>query len=424
MKGTGRIALLLIISLLAGALGGCGTKAETTAGESYYAAAEGMESTPIIEYTVPKVTANVLIDRLGYQTSGKKEAIVKGKELPEKFELVDAGTEEVVYEGIVEKATYNAENEVYMGYAVFEEYKEPGTYYLECDKLGRSYTFSIGREHYAQLFGELVQQILQSCDEQTASVSEVTALLTAYEWYPELFGDEDANEIPDILERLVSWFASWQNEEADGRESVPKSALLAKFSYLYQKYDKKYATTCLQTASALFDKTKSTITKDADSFFALTELYRASGLATYRKQILEYKTFFENSSSFGGEREYLYGAMTYMVTRQNVDVDLCNILLDTMMDRGEEISNRYEDMTHPVAAKNNGTEEILAHATEVIFVNYVLNSYQYHIILEEFLHYLGGRNLQSVMFYSEEDDCTGYILLLAQLAMMPDEDVE
>ena len=67
-------------------------------------------------------------------------------------------------------------------------------------------------------------------------------------------------------------------------------------------------------------------------------------------------------------------------------------------------------------------QAVLKKADEILFVNYVLNSYQYHNILEEFLHYLGGRNLQSVIFYPGEDDCTGYILLLAQLASMPGED--
>lgn len=422
MKGTGKIALLLVISVVTGLCGGCGTKNEATMCEGHYTAALSMESTPIIEYTVPLTTANVLVNRLGYQALGQKAAAVKGKKLPEKFCLVNAETGQIVYEGKIEKATYSTENGVYVGYAVFEEYKEPGTYYLECDQLGRSYTFSIVSDQYMQLLEEMTEQILQSCEEQSASVSEVTALLTAYEWYPELFQENASGETPKLLERLANWFESWESVGEDAEEDVLKAALLAKFSYLYQKYDKKYAAACLQTASSLFDKTRSTIRKDADSFFALTELYRASGLSTYRKQILDYKSYFENSSNLGAEREYLYGAMTYMVTRQKVDVDLCNVLLEQMMDRGEEISNRYEDMTHPVAAKNNGTEEILSYATEIIFVNYVLNSYQYHVILEEFLHYLGGRNVQSEIFYPGEEDCTGYILLLAQLAATPYEE--
>lgn len=416
MKATGKISLLLIMSILAGGLGGCGTSAETTAGEVNYAAAEAMESTPIIEYKVPELTPNVLVDRLGYQAVGEKEAAVKGKKLPEEFRLVNADTGEVVYQGRIEKAAYSSETGFYAGFAVFTEYEKSGNYYLECDKVGRSYTFPIVSDLYIQLFEEQKEQVLIECAQQTADVPEVTALLTAYEWYPELFGDEDGNEVPDILEKLSEWLKTRENNGEDVKDGVLNAALLAKFSYLYQKYDKKYATTCLQRASALFEKTQNTMQKDAESFFALTELYRASGLFAYRKQIEEYKSYFENASNFGSKREYLYGAMTYMVTRQKVDVDLCNILLDKLMDRGEEISNRCGDMTHPVNAKNNGTDEILTCASEVLFVDYVLNSYQYHQVLKEFLHYLGGRNLQSVAFYPDEEETAAYILLLAQLA--------
>lgn len=417
MKGTVKIARLLVFCLLTGVIGGCGAHKEATAGENNHAPAQGMESTPIIEYIVPQATANVLVDRLGYEVSGRKEAVVKGRELPQSFRLIDAGSGQVVYEGTVEKTSQAKEDGMEMGYVVFGDYEQTGTYYLECDKIGQSHPFTLVEGQYIELFETLTEQVLLSCEEGTASVPEVIALLTAYEWYPELFGDSDEDETPDVLEKLSLWLESRQNEE----ENI---ALLAKFSYLYQKYDKKYATACLQSASALFEKSKSTMQKDAESFYALTELYRASGLSTYRNQILDYKGFFENNSSFGGEREYLYGAITYMVTRQRVDVDLCNILLETMMDRGEEISNRYEDTIHPVSAKNNGRSEILSIASEVIFVNYVLNSYQYHSILEEILHYLGGRNVQSVSFYEEEEDCSGYVLLLAQLASAQDGNVE
>uniref|UniRef100_UPI00405617CE cellulase N-terminal Ig-like domain-containing protein n=1 Tax=Acetatifactor sp. TaxID=1872090 RepID=UPI00405617CE len=421
MKATAKIAWVLTISLLVGVCSGCGTDTEMVTGENYYAAATGMESTPIIEYTVPQLTANVLVNRMGYPAEGAKEATVKGKELPEEFCLINADTGEVVYQGTIEKAEYNTEAESYVGYAVFDDYKQPGNYYLECDKIGRSYTFTIVSDLYIELFKELSGQVLNECSQQTASVSEITALLTTYEWYPQLFGDEDEDEVPDVLELLMEWLKNCESSDEDIEDDVMNAALLAKFSYLYQKYDKKQATAFLQRASALFEKSQNTMQKDADSFFALTELYRASGLTTYGQQIEEYISYFENSSSFGSEREYLYGAMTYMVTRQKVNVDLCNILLDKMMDRGEEISNRCDDMTHPLTAKNNGEEEILTCASEVIFVNYVLNSYQYHQVLEELLHYLGGKNRQSVSFYPGEEDCAGYLLILAQLTTMPTE---
>lgn len=419
MKGTKMLACIVIISLLAGMCAGCGMTAETATGDGYYAVT-GMESTPIIEYTLPQLSPNVLVDRMGYQVTGEKEAAVKGKELPEEFRLVDAHTGEILYRGNIEKTSYDADAQLYSGTLVFEEFEDVGEYYLECDNIGRSYTFPVVDHHYIDLFQEASKKLMDACRENTLTEDQVAALITAYEWYPGLFEDEDKNEIPDVLELLSYCLAEQENTVAEGAEGAMKAALLAKFSYLYQKYDKKYATACLQKASAIFDKTQNTLRKDAESFFALTELYRASGLSSYSKQIADYGTFFENSSSFAGEREYLYGAMTYMVTRQKVDVELCNTLLDKMMDRGEEILGRYGDIIHPVTAKNNGTEDVLTQASEIVFVNYVLNSYQYHKVLQEFLHYLGGRNLQSVNFYSEEE-CADYLLILAQLASMPKE---
>jgi len=419
LKGTKVVTCIVIISLLAGICVGCNMTAETATGDGYYAVT-GMESTPIIEYTVPQLSPNVLVDRLGYQVIGEKEAAVKGKELPEEFRLVDAATGEVMYQARIEKTTYDEASQLYFGSVVFEEFQDAGEYYLECDHIGRSHTFSIKEKHYIDFFEEISGGLMNACKESTATDDQAAALITAYEWYPDLFGDEDKNEIPDVLEVLAYRFAEKENVGTDVEEGALNAALLAKFSYLYQKYDKKYATSCLQRASAIFDKTQNTLGQDAESFFALTELYRASGLSTYGKQIVEYAMFFENSSSFAGEREYLYGAMTYMVTRQKVDVNLCNILLDKMMDRGEEILERQEDIIHPVAAKNNGTEDVLTQASEIAFVNYVLNSYQYHMVLQEILHYLGGRNLQSVNFYSE-DESGDYLLILAQLASMPNE---
>lgn len=88
-------------------------------------------------------------------------------------------------------------------------------------------------------------------------------------------------------------------------------AVMAKFSYLYQKYDVQYATQCLQHASSVYTKLMSTSGRDAEKFMALTELYRAAGLYTYRNQILEYKDFFEDNTSYLEETAYLYGSMTY-----------------------------------------------------------------------------------------------------------------
>lgn len=374
-----------------------------------------MEETPVIDYQIPTLLPNILVDMQGYCLGERQLAALKGSRLPEEFSVVDASTGKTVYTGAVEEITYNRELGFYTGYADFDEYTEPGEYYLQCDVIGRSYSFRIEEGLYGSLFGETYELLCAACGEDALEPEEVVTLLQVYEWYAEVFPDADGNRIPDVLETIRGWITR-REEDGDPPEEALYAALLAKFSYAYQKYDFQYATDCLQRASTVLSRVAAKTGRDADSFLALTELYRATGLPAYRKQIAEYRSFFENNSSYLEEQEYLYGAMTYLVTRQTVDVELCDTFMSGLMDRAEEISNRYETMIHPVAAKNNGSADLLKNASIISCANFCMNNYQYTNICEEFLHYLMGRNRESVDFYESDEDRTGYLLLLAGLA--------
>lgn len=416
MRGYIRCPVLLVATLLTCALAGCGYRADTESGTSPYMGAVSMEGTPIIDYTVPRMSPNILVNLNGYPADGIKEAAVKGSQLPENFLLLDAETGEPVYSGVISQVTYNEDSGLYLGSADFSEFDREGSYYLECDIIGQSYPFSIRETLFTELFAEAYGNILENCKAGTLSVADAVIMLTAYEWYGDVFPDEDEDQVPDVLTELKGWVNHVESVGVDEEEAALYAAFLAKFGYNYQNFERQYATDCLKRASTVFGQVQNTISKDADSFFALTEIYRATGLSTYRNQIVDYKSFFENNSSYLEESGYLYGAMTYMVTRQRVDVDMCEAFMGGVMNRAEEISLRYSDMIHPVAARNNGTVDLLKRAEEVSCANYVMNIYQYTNIIEEFLHYLMGRNQESVNFYEQSVDRTGYLLLLAQLA--------
>lgn len=408
-----KTAVLLIICLVLSLCGCSSLEFFGTGGM-----VSSMENTPIVDYAVPESTPNILVNRRGYPAVGGKEAAVKGKNLPQEFRLVNRDTKEVVYRGWIDKTTYDQEQGIYTGYASFEEYQMEGTYYLECDYIGRSYSFVLETDFYQNLFWELYEEIIEDCEKNTASVKDVTALLCAYEWRNELFEDANKNKIPDVMEVLSKWIDKIDYGQIDLAEGAEYAAFLAKFSYLYQNYDRTYATECLQRASAVFAKIQNTMKKDADVFFALTELYRATGLDTYGNQILEYKTYFENQSSFPEEFGYLYGIMTYMLTRQPVDMELCGLFMDHLLDKGEEIVEVHHELLQPVHARNNGAEELLRTAVEFSCANYVLKSYQNNLIIEEFLDYLMGRNQQSVSFYPEQGERAKYLIILAHLASL------
>ncbi len=406
---------LPIIGLCCMVFWGCGTAPEKEEGGPYYGIS-GMESVPIVDYTVPETTPNIIVDRVGYQADGEKKAVLRGKSLPREFRLVDAESGEVVFEGVVEDAVYNEELDVYVGSADFSDYAGTGSFFVECGLIGCSYTFPIREEHYGELFTALYEEMEEKCGNNTISVSEANEWLMAYEWHPAIFPDGNQDEIPDVLVILMYWMEAVDPKALTADDALLYAGMSARFSYLYQGYDKGYATNSLKRASAILEQSQTVVHKDAESFYALTELYRATGLSAYHKQIVDYKSYFENNSGYFEEPAYLYGVMTYMSTRQRVDREFCGALMGKLMDRGEEISGFYEEMLHPVDAKNNGSQDVLKRAGELACASYILHSYQYNNILEEFLHYLQGKNQQSVCFYGDAGDKRGYILLLSQLA--------
>ena len=403
-------SILLIVSIV-----GCGYRAETGNGTTPYSAVTSMEGTPIVDYTVPQMSANILVDLRGYSSWGIKHAALKGRELPEYFRLIDADTNQTVYQGSVSNVDYNEEQKIYLGYADFSSYTQAGRYYLVCDIIGQSFRFEIREEYYRELFEENEKLLTAECQKGTLSVADAMNLLEAFEWYGTIFQDKDHDREPDVLAALKTWVSHMEAEGVEDGETALYAAFLAKFSFNYQNYDRQYATDCLKRASTVFGQVHNSISKDADIFFALTELYRATGLLTYSNQIAAYKGFFENNSSYLEEAGYLYGIMTYMATRQKVDVEMCEAFIGELMSRAEEISVRCEDMINPVIARNNGSVELLKRAIEVSCANYVMNIYQYTNIVEEFLHYLMGENLESVNFYEQDTDRSAYLLLLAQL---------
>lgn len=416
MKRSGGCCLILALCLLVGSAAGCGERVETEVEKSPYAGVSGMEETPVVDYAVPRQMPNILVDIVGYATGYEKTAMVKGVSLPQEFRLVDAVTKETVYTGVLEEAAYGRESEIRRGTADFGEFETPGVYYLECDILGQSYRFEIREELYGDLFREVYGQLLEDCRKRKLTLPEAAALLEVYEWYGGIFPDEDGDEVPDVLRELRGWVSYREENGGEQEKAARYAAFLAKFSYLYQKYDHEYATDCLKRASTVYGQVQAEAGKDADVFFALTELYRATGLYLYRKQIVDYKSFFENNSSYLEEREYLSAAMTYMATRQKVDMELCESFMENLMNRSEELSRRYTDMIDPLTAKNNGEEELLKCAGELSCANYIMNNYQYTGITAEFLHYLMGQNSESVCFYAAGEHRTDYLRLFAHLA--------
>lgn len=447
MKRWRGTALILCLALLTAALGGCGTEAVGTAGESGPAAFEGMEPTPILEYEVPKSLPGILVDRVGYQSGGSKIAAIRGRRLPDGFRLVDMETGQTVYTGNIEKITYDEGHDLYTGYGDFSAYDMEGEYYLECGIVGRSYPFRINPELYRERFLELYGSVTEELDaweepvtdrESGTLLKQTHMLLLSYELSPQIHEDMDGNGIPETLDlaaRQVEKLRAGREASGELPSSALYSAVLAKFCYLYQKFDLAYAKDCLKDAAGVFAKQQKERSaasgekigdnqEDARIFWALSELYRATGTQEYRWKIREYQDFFEDREELPREQGYLFGAMTYLCTRQKVEKALCDVLMDRLLEEGERIDEEADALMNPFSGENTDTELLLERATVLIFTNFVLVNYKYDITLEEMVHYLAGRNPQAQECYGFEDNdeaLTRYLLLLGQITRLYSE---
>lgn len=415
MKRKNRAFCLCLLLLVSG-LTGCAEKQSHTP-QSVTQTAKGMETEAVIEYTIPKSLPGILINQAGYGTRTEKTAIFTGEELPETFRVYNAETKQEVYEGKIIPKGQETEEDNQIAYGSFGEVQVPGQYYIEADILGYSYTFSVDSQVYRELlclslkhFDEIMQGKNKLTEEEIKQNCEaVINMLLAEELHGNAFDDDmgigaSGNEIPDLIDILLAkiMLLNAQREVVLSSENMEMvsyyAAAMAKFSYTYQEYDSAFATSCLQLADMAWkymENSGQEVERDL-SFMVASELYRASGQKKYHTRIKEYGA--------GGEialdsREAVYGAVTYLSTKQSVDIKLCNELMKNIMSQAEDISTCSEESGYQVhVEKNTENEDILWNMVILTVADKVISNHEYANVIENHLHYFLGCNPLAVSF--------------------------
>ncbi len=296
-------------------------------------------------------------------------------------------------------------------------------------------------------------------------------LLLAYELYPDDLGDdmgipESGNGIPDVLDEVkyeIDWLLKMQDTKSgavyasvssvdnknagyilyiDGitmEATIHFAATMAKFSYLYQNYDREFATLCLQASDRAYRYAENYLADVSDKqyFFAAAELYRATGGYRYHGVV---KSYLSQNPDPDLEDDYAFwGCVTYLSTKQKVDVDLCEAVTQNLMRKGETISYASKDSKLLVNTdeKQGGNAGLLRDMARLAVVDHIITNHEYATVLENHIHYMLGRNLQSVSYldgvggrnYRDVDASLGIMnqvdqnaeLLLLFAAIMDDE---
>lgn len=299
----------------------------------------------------------------------------------------------------------------------------------------------------------------------------VNTLLLAYELYPDDMDDdmgipESGNGIPDVLDEVkyeIDWLLKMQDAKSgavyasvssvdnknmgyilyiDGitmEATIHFAATMAKFSYLYQGYDREFATLCLQASDRAYRYVENYLADVSQEqyFFAAAELYRATGGYQYHSVVKSYLT--QNPEADMENDFAFWGCVTYLSTKQKVDVDLCETVTQNLMRKGETISFASKDSKLLVNTdeKQGGNAGFLRDMSRLAVVDHIITNHEYATVLENHAHYMLGRNLQSISYldgvggrnYRDVDVSLGIMnqvnqnaeLLLLFAAIMDDE---
>ncbi len=299
----------------------------------------------------------------------------------------------------------------------------------------------------------------------------VNYLLLSYELYPDIFEEdlkipESGNGIPDVLDEVkyeIDWLLKMQDATSgavyasvnsvdnktagyilyiDGvtmSATIQFAATMARFSYIYQNYDRMFATQCLKAADRAYryaEKYLADVSME-EYFHAATELYRATGNQRYHSVIKNYLT--QNPEPDMDNDFVFWGCVTYLATKQKVDVSLSSAVIQILMHKGEQISFASKESKLLVKAdeKQSNHAVLLKDMSRLAMVDHIITNHEYATVMENHMHYMLGRNLQAVSYldgagdrsYKDIDESLGIMnqvdlnakLVLMLSAVMDDE---
>lgn len=420
-----------------------------------------LEAEPILDYVVPTIRPGILVNRIGYEVNAEKIVYVTGKQLPAHFHILDIESNDIVYTGNLKIKDFDKDTGKYNAYADFTDFTQEGNYYMECDIIGRSYEFAIKKDIYLEIINACIQSLgdrraSMSREDMTQVCESISLLLLSYELYGTVYDSQiqDSNlpKLMEVIKSYVEQLIAFQDMTTGAvmngdiplyEETAWFAALLAKFSYSYQKFDSDYANACLQASDKAWkylEKNNSDL-ESSLLFFGAAELYRATGKSSYYSSVIKLGAEIPRVQL---DEAQTFGTLTYASTKRKVDVDLCGSLLGVILDKAEGIAQYAQQSVFGIGCsiREETLEEVVWDAVIVSSIDYVITNNEYATIIQNYQNYIAGENELAESFiqiHAEEqkkmDDfegekkigsdyknTAGYIMILSEIMSHEQED--
>lgn len=171
------------------------------------------------------------------------------------------------------------------------------------------------------------------------------------------------------------------------------SAIMAQFAGIYGIYDEELADTCLKASEFAYGYVAKYSELDDLQYYATAELYKTTGDARYHNKLKQYWQLSEKPENSQFNRK-IYGDLAYLTCNYKVDMEICNELMNGLMEDAETLAAASKKDAYMVWAKEDGrnAKTILENAFILAIIDHVVTSHEYLGIMENQLHYLLGRN--------------------------------
>ncbi len=274
--------------------------------------------------------------------------------------------------------------------------------------------------------------------------SVLNNLLLAYTINPTAFTDEtgipeSGNGVPDILDEMkyeADWLMKMQDTltggvyEAAVVEDETSAGLLqasvtvkpisdeatmafagtmAKFGNLYKAYDTAVSNQYLTAAKAAWEYVSTdTANLSTDQAFAsAAELYRVTGEEIYEKVLTAFFSKDGFSDAFLTNDIIFHGGITYLQTSQPVNVSICDALMKLLIRRTEGIVSGATASLYKVKdVDERGVNGLLSDMLCLTVTNHVNYSREYTEVIENYAHYLMGRNPDGINLVDQHTEYT------------------
>lgn len=357
-----------------------------------------------IIFELPVSMVRAMVNRNGYQPDREKYVLFLGENITGEFRVVREADWEIVYTGTIQKsATHGDARYVNMGIGDFSEVTEPGSYYIEQNQVGRSYSFTISETVYEPVFQGLIENMLkelpQAEEVTAANICDVSfgmhSMMLALQCHGVLF-EKDNNLVMQLLE-LAEWLMSFQDETTgsmfeDYEATAAFCGVLTQSAAAFGKYDANVAKNFTAAAKKAWIWMENNLemakVNPSAQFYAATQLYKTEGSRGYKTTIENYLA--TRATRITEDRFAFYGSVIYLNTIKGTNRDLCTKIMQELVDETEEISRKVKE--NPYLVYSNDIAQNLQKVLLICFVDYITPSNEYAVIIENTLHYLLGRN--------------------------------